>query len=720
MSSSVLETNQPAIKVAVPRPLHGTYDYRAPADMPAPQPGCRVRVPFGRSEIIGIVIDNQCESSYPKLKAISEQVDTQPLLDDHLLALAQWMADYYHHPLGEVLSTMLPAAARKGAPDAITAADIWQVSALEFTNSRAPTQQKLWQYLHEHGPQSGSTLVEAGFKRATLRTLRDTGYVEQTDAPLPAALSPPLAANEEQQRAIDQVLQARDRYAAFLLEGVTGSGKTEVYLQCIQAIVDAGAQALVLVPEIALTPQTVNRFRARFAQVGSLHSGLTDNERMQTWLKCRAGQIKVLIGTRSALLAPFEKLGLIVVDEEHDGSYKQQDGLRYSARDLAAKRAHLLNIPLLLGSATPALETLHNVNQGRYSRLALRQRATGASMPSYHLLDMRGQTHQDGISNPLIHVIRRHLESRGQVLLFLNRRGYSPSLLCSACGWQAHCSDCDARLTLHQKPPQLVCHYCSLRFEIPDHCGECGQKALLPVGLGTQRTESGLAKLFPGTTIHRIDRDSVRTSAQLDQRFAAINSGEPCIMVGTQMLAKGHHFPNVTLVAIINADAGFASPDFRAPERTAQLIVQVAGRAGRAERAGEVFIQTYQPEHPQLQRLVNEGYEAFAQNELSQRIAAGMPPAQPMAMIRADAHAADTAIAFLNACKTQLNQASDRPTLMWGPVAAPTARIANRLRYQLMLLGESRRQLHHTLKHLNLEPPSNLRWSIDIDPYDTL
>lgn len=714
MPTSVPEKR--TISVAVPRPLHDVYHYAVPPELPVPQPGARVRVPFGHGQTVGFCISDDTRSTHPKLKAIAELIDpARPLVAGDLLQLAQWMARYYHHPLGEVLSTMIPGAARKGAPDEIAEEDFWQVCGDPFDNARAPAQSNLWAYIEAHPGCSGADLVAAGHKRQSLRELARKGFVERVTALAEAPDPAPHVANAEQQAAIDAVMERRDAYATFVLQGVTGSGKTEVYLQCIEQILSQGKQALVLVPEIALTPQTISRFRKRLPGVASLHSAMTDHERFQTWLKCRAGEVNVLIGTRSAVFTPFADLGLIVVDEEHDSSYKQQDGLRYSARDIAAKRASDLSIPLLLGSATPSLETLYNVRLGRYQTLALNQRATGASMPAYHLLDMRGQQHEDGISPPLQHVIKRHLDAGNQVLVFLNRRGYSPTLLCSACGWQAQCSDCDARLTLHQKPEQLVCHYCALRFPIPQTCEACGKAALLPVGLGTQRTENGLSRLFPDVPIYRIDRDAVRTTRQLEERFALINRGDPCIMVGTQMLAKGHHFPRVTLVAVINADGGFASADFRAAERTAQLIVQVAGRAGRAERPGEVFIQTYQPDNPQLKMLVEAGYPAFASQELEGRILAGMPPAQPMAIIRADALQANQALDFLRMCKTKLNT-----RMVWGPVAAPTARIANRVRYQLMVLGRDRAELHASLRALAVQAPANLRWSIDVDPYDTL
>jgi primosomal protein N' (replication factor Y) len=558
--------------------------------------------------------------------------------------------------------------------------------------------------------------MAAGFKRQTLRKLAQAGVVARREPVLAQPGEQPPVPTVAQRDAIATITADLEGFHAYLLEGVTGSGKTEVYLRAIEPVLEAGGQVLVLVPEIALTPQTLSRFQRRFSGVGMLHSNLSDHDRLQTWLRCSTGQVSILIGTRSAVFAPFRQLGLVVVDEEHDSSYKQQDSLRYSARDLATKRAQSNDIPIVLGSATPSLESLYNVSRERYRKLELPLRAGGAQMPSYHLIDMRGQQQTDGVSVPLERVIRTHLQAQGQVLIFLNRRGFAPTLLCAACGWQALCSDCDARLTLHRTPSQLVCHHCALRFQVPQACEACGLHSLLPVGVGTQRTEEGLSRLFPDLPVYRIDRDTTRSNRRLEEQFAKVNQGHTCIMVGTQMLAKGHHFPNVTLVAVLNADAGFLSPDFRAPERTAQLIVQVAGRAGRAERPGEVWIQSYQPENPNLQRLIEQGYPGFAASELAERIKVGLPPAKPMALLRAEAPNRQDALGLLNHFKNQLVGIE-----LLGPVPAPLARIANRSRFQLMLLAPTRPQLHQALAQLTPPKiPHSLRWSIDVDPYDSL
>ena len=714
------------IQVAVPRPLHSVYDYSVPADMPLPSLGCRVQVPFGRTTTLGICVNNEVANPHSRLKPIQALVDaenSEPAVSAELLDLAKWMSAYYHYPLGEVLATVLPAAARRGAEFAIAPADSWQVAKPEYVNPRAPRQQQLLDFLLTNPNCTGAEIIAAGFSRALLNKLVDLSVVVRSD-PLAAAEAqePHLTATAEQKLAIEQISHAQGRFQTLLIEGVTGSGKTEIYLQSIANVVAQGGQALVLVPEIALTPQTLARFKRRFARTGMLHSALTDNERLQTWLKCRQGDFDIVLGTRSAIFTPCKNLQLIIVDEEHDSSYKQQDGLRYSARDLAAKRAQALSIPLLLGSATPSLESLYNAKRGRYQHLRLLNRAGDAQMPDYHVIDMRNENVLHGMSHQLIKVIRRHLDAAGQVLIYLNRRGFAPTLLCQSCGWQSHCSDCDAKLTLHQSPPQMICHHCNLRFPVPQQCDNCGHTALLPIGLGTQRAEENARQLFKDTPVYRIDRDTTRSNKQLNAQLEQINRGEPCVLVGTQMLAKGHHFPNVTLVAVINADAGLLSPDFRAPERTAQLIVQVAGRAGRADRLGEVWIQSYQPDNPLLTTLIESGYSGFADAELTSRETAQLPPTTPMALIRAESENPELAKHFLLQCKVQSESLGMQTDInIMGPVPAPISRMANRHRFQLMLIATHRSALHRCLKILNqTSAPSKLRWSIDVDPYDAM
>ena len=724
------------VRVAVPKPLRQLFDYQLAPDEPAVVPGARLRVPFGRQSLVAVCVSADPSDPHAEPRQVLEVLDAENIFGEQLFRLALWVADYYHHPLGEVLDALLPARLRQGASldletgtragFSLTPRGTGQ-DATSILN-RAPRQRALLGFLQQVGGSADAeTLRAAGFDAPLVRAVAAKGLIVRTLEALPRAClmqerRPRL--NPEQAAVLDALDRAGDGYGVTLLEGVTGSGKTEVYLRAMERVLAQGRQVLVLVPEIALTPQTLRRFEERFGTAATLHSGLTDVQRLAVWSGCRAGTVDILIGTRSAILTPFRQLGLIIVDEEHDGSFKQQEGLRYSARDVAVKRARDLGIPLLLGSATPSLETLHNARTGRYRHLVLSYRAGGAEAPTAHLIDIRGQTLEDGLSPALIAAVRRHLAAGGQVLLFLNRRGYAPSYVCTACGWQARCKECDLPMTLHRDPEALICHRCSVRAALPRHCPACQRSALLGIGLGTQRAEDGLTKLFPHVPIYRIDRDTARSRQRLEASFAAILRGEPALLVGTQMLAKGHHFPGVTLVGVLNADSGFLSPDFRAPERTAQLIVQVAGRAGRAERPGEVWVQTYQPDNPALLALLKEGYPAFAERELALRQSAGFPPWRAMVLARAEGNDAEVVRSALLALRTRLESRMNEPGTasgveILGPVPAPLPRIGARQRLQLLLLADTRRQLQRLLQ--GVDPGAGQRGTqitLDIDPYD--
>ena len=718
-------------RIAVPVPLPKAFDYAVPAGCPAPAVGARVRVRFAHRNLVGVCLALDPEDAFAEPKPLLEVLDSTGALSEEVLRLGRWLAAYYHHPIGEVFATMLPGAALKGAPLSWRPEEIWRrVPSAAPDLSRAARQRALLEFIDRNqGWAEGGAIRAAGFTSTMIAALVGKGVLEAGARPYELERPLPLTADQ------DAVVQAYRRslrgFSANLLEGVTGSGKTEVYLQVIAKVLAGGGQALVLVPEIALTPQTLTRFQYRFGAVDVLHSGLGERERLTAWLRCRDGAARVLIGTRSAVFTPFKRLRLIVVDEEHDASFKQQDRLRYSARDVAVKRAKDLDIPLILGSATPSLESLENVRCRRYRRQALPRRATGAALPRIHILDIRGHRLQDGLSQPLIVRIGRHLEAGGQVLVFLNRRGYAPAYLCAGCGWQAVCDACDARLTLHLGRRLLACHHCGAERPVPTACPACGRSELTAVGTGTERAEAALKARFPDFSLIRVDRDTTRTQRRLETELAKIRQGGPGILVGTQMLAKGHHFPNITLVAAINADAGFLSADFKAPERTAQLLIQVAGRAGRADRAGHVWIQTLQPENPALQCLVEAGYAGFAERELANRHETGMPPARHMALVRAAAADPEAPGKFLKQLKALLAGAPSgvkggvkgggqgARLEVLGPAPAPMRRLANLHRHQLMLLAASREVLHGALGRLaGVRAHRQLRWDVDVDPLD--
>lgn len=732
------------LRLALPSPLRRLFDYLAPQGVPhaALQPGVRLRVPFGRREVVGVLVEVAQHSEVPadKLKPALQLLDRTPPLPAPLFKLCLWTAQYYQHSLGDTLSWALPVLLRQGEPAEVRQERYWHAtegaSADDPRLARAPRQRDALRTLaqHHHGVPHGllsklqlnkdslDLLLEKGLVRVEVRRstplVRHGGWLAQPELPL----------NAEQRAAFNAVQSGMQGFGAFLLYGVTGSGKTEVYLQLIRHCLEAGKQALVLIPEINLGPQTVERFARRFnARIALLHSGVNDRERLDAWLAARDGEADIVIGTRSALFTPLKNPGLIIVDEEHDASYKQQEGLRYHARDLALVRARQEHLPIVLGSATPSLESLHNAHAGRYALLKLTQRAGGAQQPRFLRLDVKSLPLDAGISGPLQQAIRQTLEAGQQVLVFLNRRGFAPTLLCHDCGWISQCPRCDARMTLHQRHNELRCHHCGHVERPPRNCPECNQVDLRPVGAGTERAEERLALLFPHFPVLRIDRDSTSRKGAMDKLFATINKGEPCILVGTQMLAKGHHFPRVTLVAILDADGGLFSADFRASERMAQLTVQVAGRAGRAEEPGKVIIQSHLADHPLLVQLTEQGYPAFAEQALSERRGAGLPPFAHLALLRGEAHKPGQAEAFLDDACTYAEQLCAELKLngieLLGPVPAPMERRAGRFRAQLLLQCTSRAPLHKLLAHwlpvLEAMPAGRaVRWSLDVDPID--
>lgn len=731
-------SNPTILRVALDTPLRRLFDY-LPARQPGhpPAPGTRVRVPFGRQRLVGIVHSHAARSELPleKLKPVIEVLDAEPVIDARVLELVEFAANYYHHPMGEVLSAALPKLAREGAASrALT--ERWFASAegvaalAANTLSRARRQRELLEVLAAAEGLTADALAEKSDDwRTPMRELVKRGFASSAEfADEPATNARELvrtagpALSPEQATAVSAIDSAADRFAPFLLYGITGSGKTEVYLHATEHALRRGRRALVLVPEIGLTPQLVSRFRERFtAPVAVLHSALTDTERLAAWRQCVSGEARIVLGTRSAVFAPIADLGLVIVDEEHDSSFKQHEsGFRYSARDLAMLRAQRAGVPVVLGSATPALETLQNVEAGKYARLSLPRRAGQALPPRAAVIDLREHAVRQGISTPAVEAMQRHLADDGQVLVYINRRGYSPTLACTACGWIAPCRDCDARLTVHLAAARLRCHHCGADAPLPEHCPQCGYE-VRHVGQGTERVEETLAALFPGVEIVRLDRDVVRKRGDLEEVVSRIASGAARILVGTQMVTKGHDFPSVTLVIVLNADQGLFSTDFRAPERVAQTIIQVAGRAGRGTKPGEVMIQTEYPDHPLLKSLLADGYDGFAHAALAERQAAGWPPFAHVAALRASATSLPVAVDFLREARRSAPRIPGVKLL--GPAPAAMAKRAARYHAQVLVESPERAPLHRLLgqwlpKIEEIKTPRDLRWSLDIDPLE--
>ena len=727
------------IKVAINVPLSRLFDYLPPEAGHQARVGCRVLVPFGRRQQVGVVLGISDQSSFPveKLKRCSDVLDEQPILSDEDLWLIRFTSDYYHHPIGEVAAAALPGLLRNGKSlhPMIEKVAVTQLAAhtdIEALRRRAPRQAELLETLLDASSDGLDTaaLNETlpNWRRAT-KGLLDKGVIEffesraeEFDESILDEPQPGPTLNKDQQTAL-ATLRSSDRFDAYLLDGVTGSGKTEVYLQRLRDVLDNGKQALVLVPEIGLTPQLVSRLRSRLGiEPALLHSGLSDSARLATWRAASSGSARLIVGTRSAIFTPLKNPGLIIVDEEHDQSFKQQEGLRYSARDLAIAKAKHLDIPVILGSATPTLEMLQHCRNGSYKHIVLPARAGAAEPPRLHLIDITRTPAIDGISEPLAATIARHLHSGGQALIFLNRRGFAPALICSSCGHIAGCDRCDSRLTVHAKLQQLRCHHCGISRPLGDTCDEC-HEVVKPLGEGTQRIEDALKQRFPQAVISRIDSDSTQRKGAMREALSNATSGQANILVGTQMLSKGHHFPNLTLVGIVNADQGLFGTDFRSGERMAQSIIQVAGRAGREARAGEVLIQTAFPENDFWATLMDGGYQKLSEIALAEREITRWPPFTRLALLRSAAHKQSDAHRFLELARRHLAAQANESLRVLGPVDAPMARKAGRYRAQLLLQSSDRTTLHRMLGELRLllegDPISRkVRWSIDVDPVE--
>lgn len=734
------------VRVALDVPLSTLFDYRVGSTKAVP--GQRVCVPFGRKQMLGVVMECVADSELDtaRIKAVTQIMDDVPPLPTELLDLLRFCSDYYHHPLGMTILAALPTRLRASQPLTLATPAVYALSpsgrALDMAQlpKRRVVQRRILEALQNATLQAAQVRALSPSAPAALKVMLQEGWVESVGEPQAQRTTHIFDAlhtlSAEQQQAVDAVAQAQG-YATFLLHGITGSGKTEVYVHLMQQALlpcpepgrrgggqERGGQVLLLVPEINLTPQLENYFRSRFPDIDlvSLHSGLADGERAQNWLRAQSGEARIVLGTRLAVFTPLPQLALIIVDEEHDTSFKQQDGLRYSARDVAIFRANQRGVPIVLGSATPSLESYHNAQSGRYQMLRLTQRAAqNAQLPRMQCINIANEPLQHGMSTRLLDAIAQRIAAGEQSLVFINRRGYAPVLMCTACGWMSDCKNCAGKMVVHLKDRRLRCHHCGHQERVPHACPSCGNVDLQPVGIGTQRIESALQEHFPKARILRVDRDSTRNKGAWNAMRKQIHDDAVDILVGTQMLAKGHDFPNLTLVAVLNPDSALYSSDFRASERLFAQLVQVAGRAGRADKPGEVLIQTIFPEHPLFRALQNHDYETWAETLLAERQSAGFPPFVYQAMLRAEGKQESAVYAYMKQARDTA-VALGLPVEIYGVVPAAMPRRANHIRAQLLIQSESRKPLQQFLRAwrplLDGLPATKLRWSLDIDPLE--
>ena len=723
-------SSKPVLRVALPLPLRQLFDYLPAGNATGHSAGQRVVVPFGRRKLVGVIVEVSDRSELPldKLAAVIDYPDgEQTVFTSEVLDLLKWFWRYYKHAPGEVIFNALPPLLRKigrtipPAPLQYRLTSAGEARLAEPTG-RIKAQIALLAKIHEGAVTESHLRSLTPSWRKTLARLLEQQWVQaenQQPAELKPASGPVLL--DEQRWAVNAICSGLGAFHCHLLDGITGSGKTEVYLHVLEQVLASGGQALLLVPEIGLTPQLVSRFTQRLGfEPVVTHSGLGEGQRLQAWAMARSGLARLLIGTRSALFLPMPELQMIILDAEHDASFKQQDGFRYSSRDVAVKRAAGLSIPVVLGTATPSLETFSNAKSNRYSWHRLRRRATGAAHPRWRVLDLIQQTMTGGISSRAMDAIGKTLEKGEQALIFLNRRGYAPVILCHECGWHAACQHCDANLTWHKAGHRLLCHHCESVARMPVLCPDCGADALQGAGEGTEQLEQVLGKTFPGTPLLRFDRDSVRKKGEFERLARQVKDGEPCLLVGTQMLAKGHHFPKVTLVVIVNLDQALYSADFRALERMGQLMVQVAGRSGRDQLPGEVILQTHYPQHESLLTLLSAGYEAFATDICSDRHIACLPPFSYQALLRSDAPRKDDVRRFLDQARQCFPVGE---SLIYGPFPAMMERRSGRIRWYLLVQAGKRSSLHRQLDEWvirvqKLPSARKVRWSIDVDPQD--
>ena len=746
MTLSIFEPRtEHIISVAVPVPLRQCFDFLVPITTSETQikpcVGARVKVPFGPRKLIGVIQAVKSDSDFPesKLKAAIEILDESSLFDESLWGSLLWLSRYYLAPIGEVMDAALPVTLRQGGALTPSSKKTWRLtdhgrsSSIDELN-RAPLQLAIIRRFMKSSLLTADDFKEtASSWRQAINALIDKGWVEETES------EPRLAERElsgeslitltDQQRVAVDALNGsieQNSFSSTLLHGVTGSGKTEVYFSAIESVLLKGQQVLLMVPEIGLTPQLITRVQQRFSEpVVVMHSGLNDSQRHSAWWHAQQGNAKIVIGTRSSVFSSLANLGLIIIDEEHDGSFKQQDGVRYQARDVAIYRAKQQGIPIVLGSATPSLETFVNAESGRYSLLRLTERATNVALPKIELIDLNMQPTNDGLSPAMLEAIKATLAKGKQVMLFLNRRGYAPVLYCKDCKQTAKCHRCDSHLTLHRRVNRMRCHHCGYEGQLQTQCGACQSKEMIDVGEGTQRVEDAIALRFPEASLLRIDRDSTSRKGELAQVLEQARSGAADILIGTQLITKGHDFPNVGMVGILEADQGLYSTDFRASEALFQQILQVSGRAGRRDDVGRVFIQTSFPDNPFFAKVINHDFVGFSRSLMQERKAAQFPPFGFFALLRAESPHQAQALQFLRKARHDM-QPLDGVRLM-DAVPAPMERRAGRFRAQLLLCSNQRSALnqtlalwlHHIATNKDAKKLANsVRWSLDIDPLD--
>lgn len=724
------------LHIAIPGPLRQAFDYLAEQTEMGWQKGVRVQVPFGHRQVIGIVIgisEDIDTVEQQKLKSIDHVIDQTSLLPNVIFELILWTSQYYHHPIGDCFQTALPKKLRLGDPAELVLKPQWQLNEKNSEQKLGKKQQQIIEQLTLHqGVLFQDQLYRVlGPCRDALVRLENKGIIsrtEQIDYGDSLSDEQPLHNLISEQSLCLKAINSNDnKFSVHLLHGVTGSGKTEVYLALALQLLAKQKKVLVLIPEIGLTDQFVERFKHHIpGHIVVFHSGMTDSERLQAWLLAQGDHVDIVIGTRSAVFIPLPRLGAIVIDEEHDSAYKQQDSLRYHARQVALMRARNEQVPIVLGSATPSLESYYQAQSGHYQLLTLMQRATGALLPEVMLVDSQASQHSGtGLSTPLFQAIEAELAAGNQVLLFINQRGYAPVMMCHDCGWQATCPDCDAKLIIHQQRYQLRCHHCGYNQPLINHCPECDSEQLAHYGIGTEQIEQVLKPYFPSVPILRIDRDSTQNVGSFAALRQQINTGESAILVGTQMLAKGHDFHDVTLVGILDADQGLFSADYRATEGLAQLLIQVMGRAGRGDKPGKVYIQTQELNHPFWQAVVKQDYQTIVEQLLVERQQSTMPPFGSLCLIRARGKQPDFAMQFLSDVSALLRQTTQQAVLLLGPVPAVMEKRAGYYRAQLLLVTTERKVLHQLLDHhmtaiTQLKSSGRVKWSIDVDPIDLI